>query len=372
MNDSESKGGAESRTVRVLSIDGGGMRGYYTVEYLQALTNLYAKRRGIDALDIGAGFDLIAGTSTGAIIGCGLAAGVELSRVGALYRERGRDIFPVKLPKTKGLELARQLCRRPKYLKAGNAALLETLLETFGEETIGELWQRRHIALAIPAVEMSRRHAYVFKTPHLPDGMGRDDDYRLADVCMATSAAPMFRSMAYVPNPGANGGQVFVDGGLWANNPVMVGLIDALGLTNSGDRIEVYCLGTCPRPEGERLGPEDVHRGLPEWRFGADAASVAVSAQEYAYDNMAKMLARHVDRDCYVIRFPHGTVPADVMPYLDMDETSPEAMDALQQQAVRDVSETLSQRGASKRNDDGELLDELLWNLPAAPEEKRG
>ena len=71
---------------RVLSIDGGGMRGLYTAAYLSSLVQRYSVTRGEAGLDIGKGFDLITGTSTGAIIACGLAAGVSR---GGLQRASG-------------------------------------------------------------------------------------------------------------------------------------------------------------------------------------------------------------------------------------------------------------------------------------------
>ena len=74
-----------SQTLRVLSIDGGGMRGLYTATYLSSLAQRYTVTRGTTELDIGKGFNLITGTSTGAIIACALAAGISLNRVSALY-----------------------------------------------------------------------------------------------------------------------------------------------------------------------------------------------------------------------------------------------------------------------------------------------
>ena len=46
----------EPRRLRVLSIDGGGMRGLYTAAYLSSLAQRYATTREVDALDIGKGF----------------------------------------------------------------------------------------------------------------------------------------------------------------------------------------------------------------------------------------------------------------------------------------------------------------------------
>jgi len=101
--------------LRVLSIDGGGMRGLYSAVYLSTLTRHYATNRIVEYLDVGKGFDLIVGTSTGAILACMLAKGIPLSRIAKLYQDWGRKIFPRRLPQGIGKELVWQLWKRPKY-----------------------------------------------------------------------------------------------------------------------------------------------------------------------------------------------------------------------------------------------------------------
>src|SRR5579864_8274680 len=78
---------------RVLCLDGGGMRGIYTASYISHLAHGFSEKRCVGRLDVGAGFNLIVGTSTGAIIGCALAAGIPPERVVRLYREHGSKIF---------------------------------------------------------------------------------------------------------------------------------------------------------------------------------------------------------------------------------------------------------------------------------------
>ena len=80
------------RPFRVLTLDGGGMRGVYTSTYLGELADAFARKRRVAALDVGKGFDLIAGTSTGGIVACALASGIPLRDVVSLYKERGRAI----------------------------------------------------------------------------------------------------------------------------------------------------------------------------------------------------------------------------------------------------------------------------------------
>lgn len=355
------------RPYRVLSLDGGGMRGTYTATYLDRVARAFARRRGVVALDVGKAFDLIAGTSTGGIIACGLAKGVPLADMVDLYRQHGPAIFPKRLPSGL-LGVFPDIAQRKNAIRSGDAALRAALEDVLGETTIGQVYSTRGIAIAVPAVEMSQHRSWVFKTPHISHSTGRDDNYTLVDVCMATSAAPIFRSMAAVAHPdGGSGFNVFVDGGLWANNPVLVGLIDALEMTRPGDRIEIFCLGTCPVPAGEQIAEGEVHRGLPEWKFGGIAAELSIDAQAFAFDNMVRMLARHVQRDCRVIRFPADKVPGALLPYLGLDDTRTAAVEALINQARTDADMTNS-RCSADPDRDAQLICELFEDAPELPE----
>jgi predicted acylesterase/phospholipase RssA len=106
---------------RVLSLDGGGMRGLYTAVVLETLAMHFARKREprADSLDIGKGFDLIVGTSTGGILACSLAFGLPLSKLADLYRVEGPKIFTDPMPDNDDtLKLVRWLLRNRK--KAAN------------------------------------------------------------------------------------------------------------------------------------------------------------------------------------------------------------------------------------------------------------
>ncbi len=357
------------KTLRVLSLDGGGMRGLYTATYLDCLCKAFSKRRNVAELDFGKAFDLIVGTSTGAILACAIANGVPLSTGIELYRQHGKAIFPRPLPSDEGtigmwIQIRSDLKNRSDALQAGNDALQTALNSCLGDATLGQLYRARGIALAIPAVELEHHHGFVFKTPHIPGSMRRDDDYTLVEVCMASSAAPIYRSLAALDTPGQQGAfRVFVDGGLWANNPVLVALVDAMDMTTEGDRIEIYCMGTCPRPSGEFIGKADVHRGLQEWKFGGAVASLGMDAQEFAYDNIVRMLKPHLARDCHIMRFPRGQVPGEMLQYLDLDDTRDEAGRALMAQAQKDAEMTNS-RSNDDKDYEGSLIKRLFMNMP--------
>jgi hypothetical protein len=283
-----------------------------------------------------------------------------------LYKDHGTKIFPRKLPSQLGLKLIVDILgARRKAVRSGNDALQNALKSCFGDITIGQLFAARRIALAVPAIELGHHNSWVFKTPHLAEATNhRDDDFTLVDVCLASSAAPLFRSLAAVSRTSTpNGKLVFADGGLWANNPVLVGLIDALEMTTPDREIEVFCLGTCPLPAGEDTALINVHRGLLDWKFGGEAAKLAIDAQEFAYDKMAKMLARHVRRKCRIIRFPREKVPASLMPYLDLDDTREAAAEALIRQAGVDADMTNS-RCSDPSDIEGTIVKQLFMDIP--------
>lgn len=356
-----------TRPYRVLSLDGGGMRGIYTAAFLARLTDQFGRIRGEGALDLGRSFDLITGTSTGAIVGCALAVGRPMPEIVNLYREHGPKIFPHRIAgRCSAIFRATQGSR---YVRAGDKALRRALEAVLGDTTMLDVYRGRGISLCVPAVLMSEHRAWVFKKT--PCSGVRDENYPLVDVCMATSAAPIYRSLAAIDDPDTTGGpkQVFADGGLWANNPIMVGLVDALTIAAPDRPIEIFSLGTCPRPEGDHFAASSTHRSMLDWSLGADVAPLSISTQEFAFDHMARLLANAISncgRPIRRVRFPNKPVPASMLPYLALDDTRGEAMDRLMAQANTDADLTKSFCD-DPNNEDGKMIRRLMHDLPAMP-----
>lgn len=198
----------KDKPFRILSIDGGGICGILPASVLAELEARY-----LNGQPIGDYFDLIAGTSTGGIIALGLAHGLTAAQIRAIYVERGGNIFP---PSGGLKRLWRRLCRLQRY-PYERKPLQDELLRLFGDHAFGEARTR----LCIPAFEGRYGEPWIYKTPHHPD-YKRDRHASMVTVGLATAAAPTF--FEALPN----NGYVMVDGGLWANNPIMNGLVDAL------------------------------------------------------------------------------------------------------------------------------------------------
>lgn len=198
----------EAQEFRILAIDGGGIKGIFPAAFLAGL-----EKRFLGGLSIARYFDLIAGTSTGGIIALGLGAGLTAAELRDLYINRGSEIFPPQRWLGRLLGKARQLV----LYRYDRDALARVLDETFGQKTFGESKSR----LCIPSFDGRHSEVYIFKTPHHPD-YRQDGRERMRKVAEATSAAPTFF------RPLEDDGNSFVDGGVWCNNPIMVGLVDAL------------------------------------------------------------------------------------------------------------------------------------------------
>lgn len=242
---------------RILSLDGGGLLGTFTAAFLADVERAVGR-------PLASYFDLIAGTSTGGIIAAALAAGEPAERVRRFYLERGPVIFrrPWERPdyptaKRPGrftrivATFADPFLRRvgfdwnwlwsPKYEDTDLKGALE---EVFRDRTIGEV---RGARLVLPSIDLTRGQTVVFKTPHM-ERLVRDRHYRIVDTVLSTTAAP-----TYFPHARFGNG-AFVDGGLWANNPTMVAVAEAIDISEKCSRecdprfalkdIEVLSVGT--------------------------------------------------------------------------------------------------------------------------------
>jgi patatin-like phospholipase/acyl hydrolase len=212
--------------------------------------------RYLDGHSIGNYFDLIAGTSTGGIIALGLGAGLTAAELRDLYVNRGREIFPPG-----GAGFIGRVYRRLRSWRRGihytydQYNLARILVEVLGDRKFGEA----AIRLCIPSFDGEYGEVYIFKTPHHPD-YRKDLHESMVKVGLATSAAPTYF------RPMQDGGYTFIDGGVWANNPVMIGLVEALtSFDVSRERIRILSVGCGDNPYSV-TGRKVTFGGLWHWR----------------------------------------------------------------------------------------------------------
>jgi patatin-like phospholipase/acyl hydrolase len=229
--------------MRVLSIDGGGIRGLIPALVLSELE----RRAGRRTFEL---FDLIAGTSTGGILACALCAPDPLpaTELVKLYEEEGPDIFD------------RSIFQRVKSAeglldeKYDDAALDRALERFLGHKRLAE----SKPDLIVPSYDMALPGPYFFKTTKAKE-TPETDDFPLSVVARATSAAPTNFE------PVGAGEKALVDGGVFATNPAMCAVAEVLNREDLRPRdVVLLSLGTGERTH-KRPFDEIKDWGLAAW-----------------------------------------------------------------------------------------------------------
>lgn len=224
---------------RILSIDGGGIKGAYAASVLASL------EEGLPH-PIHRYFDLVVGTSTGGIIALGLAAGLPASAIVQFYQDHGPAIFA-------GGRITRFL-RQLKIAKYDNHALRKALETTLGSRTLAESMVR----LVIPSASLESGKIHLYKTRHHPR-LTTDHRKTMVEAALATAAAP-----AYFPVGRAISGLPLVDGGLFANNPMGIAATEATTLLNwPAEQCRMLSIGcTQERPDLSAAGSRSGAGGI--------------------------------------------------------------------------------------------------------------
>lgn len=316
-------------------MSGGGIRGLYSIAILAKLEQYLADETSNQDYRIADHFDLITGTSIGGILALGLTYGISARDLHKLLDENRKDIFPKPLCKT--WSSIRQLFGA----KYSPSQLKTVLHKTFGNATIGDLKQR----VAIPTVNYTKGQPQVFKTPHCPEF--RDDHkVKIIDVALATSAAPTYFPIHQIGNCW------YVDGGLAANSPSLVGFHEASHFLKQ-ENVSVLSIGTMG---GSNTANQEKSKNpgyLFSWGLGSKLIALTLSANEGLHDYIASHLIKagkflHIDDT----QSPHQSE------ILALDNSSDGAAD------------TLTGRGEMKAKEiiNSEVFQEFIQHKALAPE----
>lgn len=211
---------------RILSIDGGGIRGIYPAHVFRCIE----ERLQIDLYE---SFDMIAGTSTGAIIAAGVASGIPAADIVEMYREHGAGIFKRKRFYWPGKKLKNML--QPMFTSVYDAQYLKQVLaDIFKEKRLGEIEK----PLLLPSTDIGNGCVHVLKSGYSKE-FTRDNNVPVKEAVLASCSAPTYF------DPHKLDHYLLADGGLWANNPALAAVIDAqkrIGV-NQAD-IQILTIGT--------------------------------------------------------------------------------------------------------------------------------
>jgi patatin-like phospholipase/acyl hydrolase len=257
---------------QILCISGGGYAGLFAAKFLAALEGEIKS-----SSTIGSHFDAFAGTSVGGMMALALAQGKSAAQVLSVMKDVGTKVFP-----TKRGGLLRALWG-PKHEAAPLRIQLQNLL---GTAQFGSL-KRPAIVTAVDLASASPR---IFRT--YPNRNESDSGISLLDVALATSAAPIFFP------PHKIGNSLFADGGLVANVPDHLAILEAVDRWGwQSNDIYVLSIGTTYTPAG-LLTNSVKGWGFFKWARKKNLLEISMSAQMALAREVATRLlpARHIVR----------------------------------------------------------------------------
>jgi uncharacterized protein len=302
----------ETKVFKVLSIDGGGIKGLYSARILEN----FEKTFNCHIADY---FDLICGTSTGGLIALGLSLNIPVKDISKLYNEGGDKIFPQQNSILSGF---RQLFLRSKY---DNSELKKELEKMFGERTIAE----SNCLLCIPAFSITDGRAFIFKYDHKEGKLSRDNNTRYVDIALATSAAPAYLPIVTIDSYDR---KQFIDGGIYANNPTLVGVMEALryfvGNGKKFQKLMVMSIGSLEPNPGRGLASKH-NRSIIDWN--KDLISTFFEGQASVTNYFVDTIANHSDTPFNYVRIPSASLSPEQARIINLDNTSREALDLISQ-----------------------------------------
>lgn len=264
----------KNRKFRILSLEGGGIMGAFTASVLSSLE----EQTGCRCADY---FDLIVGTSTGGIIAIGLGLGLPAERIQKFYEEEGPIVFRNAGMTRRFLNTLRHLFQ-PKY---SQQILRDALMKALGDPKTGvsPKFGEAQCRLVIPTYDALAGRIFLMKTAH-HERFTYDINASAVDVALATAAAPTYFSAVPFPTHGA--GASYIDGGVWANCPALVGIVEATAFLHIPlSDIDVLNIGTTTTPFS---AAKNAHAGLFGWAQGL--INVFMGAQVEAARAMTNLL----------------------------------------------------------------------------------
>jgi uncharacterized protein len=284
---------------KILCIDGGGIRGIIPSKFLSKLENYLSKEKG-EEVKLNEYFDLICGTSTGGIIAIGLGLGMSAKEIHQLYEENATQIFGS--PRTGFIRFFKQFFF-PKHSRVNLNRILKNAFLKYSDDNDTRLGHSK-TRLCIPSFNASTGNTVVFKTSHHKDYI-RDYQIPAYQVALATSAAPTYFTPYEINYQRKKSTEKInltnmVDGGIFSNNPSLIGLSEALALGYKFEQIKILSIGTGSTTITYPKQKKGYSSGGLSWinpGKGVPLIEMMMQSQSAITENIMKVIAEGVHHD---------------------------------------------------------------------------
>lgn len=308
----------QEKVFKILSIDGGGIKGLYSAQILKH----FEEKFDCHLSDY---FDMICGTSTGGLIALALSLKIPASEICDFYDNEGPKIFP-KFKKVKFMGASYSNGTRKQLVAGGkftDVNLKAALIKIFGDKKIAE----SNNLLCIPSYNITEARPFVFKFDHIEGDLNRDNKAYYVDVALATSAAPTYFPMAQIPY---YDNKQFIDGGVWGNNPTLVGYLEALqyfvGKGKQFDKLKILSISSLSLIGGKPTGLKR-QRSFLDWKD--ELFETSFTGQSHFTDFFMSKIALLNDLPVDYVRIPSSKISSSQEDLVQLDVATPAALDLI-------------------------------------------
>ncbi|VWL85502.1 CBASS cGAMP-activated phospholipase [Oceanivirga miroungae] len=198
---------------KILCLDGGGAKGYFSVYILKRIEEEF----NIKLNDY---FDLIVGTSTGALISAAISADISLNDLSEMYLTKNKEIFKK---------------RSNNFLKLKSTYITESFEEELKKILKDLNFSDLKTNIMLQTTDIEKKEPIVFKS------WDKDNNICLVDAVISSASAPIYF------DPHQVGDKLYADGAIWANNPSVVAIAEAISkdsFKQSLDNIKILSIAT--------------------------------------------------------------------------------------------------------------------------------
>jgi patatin-like phospholipase/acyl hydrolase len=307
---------------RILALDGGGILGIYSAAFLERIEEKYGKKLTDHV-------DLIAGTSAGSITGAGLATGYTAGQMREFYQTKGPWIFRKNIGGSlmDHLRQIKQVFFSSKYT---NKRLLSAFKHMYGTVPFRD----SNSYLCFSTFNVTKGVSRVFKTPHGKHPVA-DADIPIWQAVACSAAPPTFLPEYFPGLPGEDN-DGYVDGGTWAQNPSLMGLVESykyfVGPGKKYSDVKILSVASF----SEDLKRNGKLKSVRDWGWGLDFMGLFMTATASSDEYLIGKLMKHAGHN--YLRVDPGVTQEQAKKYTP-DNVAPEILQYMIDQGYNKAEE---------------------------------
>jgi len=321
---------ADEKVFKVLSIDGGGIKGLYSLYILDEIEKKYCIPNN---KLIGDYFDMISGCSVGSMIIMGISLKIPISKIIEGFEKNATNIFPIGNNNNTCTKFFSNMYYKIQQLrgcKYSDTSLYKLLINIFGNKTIKDI----NNLVCIPSFCLNTGKNFVFK--NTTDKHKDIQNITIVDMILCSSAAPTYLPIRHIKEG------YFLDGGLWANDPSFLSVIETLkrfvGEDKQYQKYKIFSIGNIKSNNG--INPKGDKKYFSFTKI-EDLISIIFDSNVQCSQHFCKIICKYTGGE--IIRIENTNYTDKIN--LQLDNTDSNFLQDLKSNALTDYNTIIDEHG---------------------------